>query len=191
MKNRRAIHRADCKRSEWAWWRWGRARSSVPDCRSNVSPTGATWTGCTFCNGLSLMDAAVNPGTGADHSSGPGGLRRRCTNCRINSRIPTRSRYGTRAPMTLPPKTSQEGGKDGREAVYGRTDHQQIKRCRSASGPGTEGGPGTRGPTPQVAGTGSYLLEWTSNGPGSNLEGGATRGSRSVCLTLRRRDEQR
>ena len=43
MKNRRAIHRADCKRSEWAWWRWGRARSSLPDCRSNVSPTGATW----------------------------------------------------------------------------------------------------------------------------------------------------
>ena len=47
MKNRRAIHRADCKRSEWAWWRWGRARSSLPDCRSNVSPTAATWTGCT------------------------------------------------------------------------------------------------------------------------------------------------
>ena len=31
----------------------------------------------------------------------------------------------------------------------------------------------TRGRTPQVAGTGSYPLEWTSNGPGSNLMGGA------------------
>ena len=128
MKNRRAIHRADCKRSEWPWWRLGRARSSLPDCRSNVSPKGATWTGCTFCNGLSLMDAAVNPGTGADHSSGPGGLRRRCTNCRINSGIPTRSRYGTRAPMTLPPKTSQEGGKDGTEAVYSGTGHHEKLR---------------------------------------------------------------
>ena len=38
---------------------------------------------------------------------------------------------------------------------------------------------GARGPTPQVAGTGSYPLEWTLNGPGSNLEGGATRGGRS------------
>ena len=57
------------------------------------------------------------------------------------------------------------------KAVYSRTDQQQIKRSRSASGPGTEGGPGSGGQTPQVAGTGSYLLEWTSKGPGSNLEG--------------------
>ena len=46
------------------------------------------------------MDAAVNPGTGANHSSGLGELRRRCTNCRVNSGIPTRSKYGTRAPIT-------------------------------------------------------------------------------------------
>ena len=31
---------------------------------------------------------------------------------------------------------------------------------------------GTRGHIPQVAGTGSYPLEWNSNGLGSNLEGG-------------------
>ena len=44
---------------------------------------------------------------------------------------------------------------------------------------------GARGPTPQVAGTGFYLLEWTSNGPGSNnLEGGTTRGGMArFCLT--------
>ena len=46
------------------------------------------------------MDTAVNPGADADHSPGPVGLRRRCKNCRINSGIPTRSRYGTRAPIT-------------------------------------------------------------------------------------------
>ena len=38
---------------------------------------------------------------------------------------------------------------------------------------------GARGPTPQVAGTGSYPLEWTSKGPGSNLEGGLVGGGRS------------
>ena len=53
-----------------------------------------------LCNGFSLMDAAVNPGTGANHSSGLGELRRRCANCRVNSGIPTRSKYGTRAPIT-------------------------------------------------------------------------------------------
>ena len=53
-----------------------------------------------LCNGFSLMDAAVNPGTGANHSSGLGELRRRCTNCRINSGIPTRSKYGMTAPIT-------------------------------------------------------------------------------------------
>ena len=37
----------------------------------------------------------------------------------------------------------------------------------------------TSSQTPQITGTGSYPLEWTSNGPGSNLEGGATRGGRS------------
>ena len=36
---------------------------------------------------------------------------------------------------------------------------------------------GVRGQTPQVSGTGSYPMEWTSNGPGSNLEGGTTRGA--------------
>ena len=39
-------------------------------------------------------------------------------------------------------------------------------------------GSGARGPTP-LAGTESYPLEWTSKGPESNLEGGATRGGRS------------
>ena len=39
--------------------------------------------------------------------------------------------------------------------------------------------PAARGQITQVAGTGSYPLEWTSNGPRSNLEGGATRGGRS------------
>ena len=43
---------------------------------------------------------------------------------------------------------------------------------------------GARGPTPQVAGTGSYPLEWISNDPGSNLEGGTTRGGRSLCCIL-------
>ena len=33
---------------------------------------------------------------------------------------------------------------------------------------------------PQGAGTESYPLEWTSNGPGSNLEGGTTREGRST-----------
>ena len=39
---------------------------------------------------------------------------------------------------------------------------------------------GARGPTPQSTGAGSYPLEWTSKGPGSNLEGGTTRGGRST-----------
>ena len=33
---------------------------------------------------------------------------------------------------------------------------------------------GTRGHIPQVAGTGSYPLEWNSSGLGSNLKGGTT-----------------
>ena len=45
---------------------------------------------------------------------------------------------------------------------------------------------GTGSQTLQVTGTGSYPLEWTSNGPGSNLEGGATRGGRSGSLLLDR-----
>ena len=43
----------------------------------------------------------------------------------------------------------------------------------SATGAGSQ--------TPQVAGTGSYPLEWTSNGPESNSEGGTTRGGKSVA----------
>ena len=35
-----------------------------------------------------------------DHSFSLGGLRRCCQHCRINSGIPTRSRYGARAPIT-------------------------------------------------------------------------------------------
>ena len=34
----------------------------------------------------------------------------------------------------------EEGGKNGKEAVYGRTDHQQMKRSRGASGPGRKDG---------------------------------------------------
>ena len=39
-------------------------------------------------------------------------------------------------------------------------------------------------PIPQLAGIESYPLEWTSNSPGSNLEGGTTRGGRSVRQAL-------
>ena len=41
---------------------------------------------------------------------------------------------------------------------------------------------GARGPTPQVAGTGSYPLEWTSKGPGSNLNGGTIPEGRSPAV---------
>ena len=65
MKNRRAIHRADCKRSEWAWWRWGGARSSLPDCRSNVSPTSVVaWIGAEMEFALSQ---AVASGDAFEH----------------------------------------------------------------------------------------------------------------------------
>ena len=43
---------------------------------------------------------------------------------------------------------------------------------------------GAGGQIPQVPGPEFYPLEWTSKGPRSNLEGGATRGGRSTLIML-------
>ena len=78
------------------------------------------------------------------------------------------------------------------EAYPNLTPYKRRLQAGHADGWGL-GGPHTDDgdQTPQIPNSGSYPLEWTSKGPGSNLEGGTTRGGRSVCLTLRRRDEQR
>ena len=47
---------------------------------------------------------------------------------------------------------------------------------------------GARGQTPQVTGTGSYPLEWTSNGSGSSIEGGLVRGGRSASTAANETD---
>ena len=66
------------------------------------------------------------------------------------------------------------------------TAEQIISKLRDAEvllAQGQKVVPAPEAKIPQVAGTGSYPVEWTSNGPGSNLEGGLVRGGRSVKWT--------
>ena len=137
------------------------------------------------------MDAALNPGTGADHSPAPAGLRRRCKNCRINSGIPTRSRYGTRAPITTicgpsnPPTrlSSTANGVATAIATHNplRQDPTTPLKRRCASNPTSRPPRKNRSSPDSMAG----IANSTSAGSQESMEPKRTRASKSCRHRIR------